>query len=194
MKTLNKATLVNVAVPTSAALLFDGALVVSATLLMALSAKLSLPLSFSPVPITFQPFALLLIAFFLGSRRALATMVLYLLEGAAGLPVFSPAGPGGVAQLLGPAGGYLFSYPAVAYIAAGIYSERKTYARAVTAGVIAETVMFLFGASWFALLTRSSLMHAAQLTIFPYIPGDVLKLAAAAGIAVAWQRYSTRDR
>lgn len=170
-------------------LLLDGSLVISATLLMAISAKLALPLSFSPVPITFQPFALLLIAFLLGSRRALAVMALYLLEGAAGLPVFSPAGPGGVAQLLGPTGGYLFSYPAVAYIAGSIYAERKTYTSAITAGVISETVMFLFGAAWFALLTRSSLMHAAQVTVFPFLPGDALKLAAAAGIALLWQRY-----
>ncbi len=184
-----KEQVTEIAAPKSSSLLLDGSLVVSATLLMALSAKVALPLTFSPVPLTFQPFALLLIAFFLGSRRSLAAMALYLLEGAAGLPVFTPAGPGGVAQLLGPTGGYLFSYPAVAFIAAEIYHEHKTFARAITAGLISETVMFLFGASWFALLTGVSLLQAAKLTIFPYVPGDVLKLAAAAGITVAWQRF-----
>src|SRR5258706_5155722 len=95
-------------------------LVVGASLFMALCAHVSIPLIFSPVPITLQPFGVLLIGMLLGSRAGSAALVLYLLEGAAGLPVFSPAGPGGLAQLLGPTGGFLMASPAAAFVAGPI--------------------------------------------------------------------------
>src|SRR3954465_11722306 len=98
-------------------------LVVGASLLMALCGRLSMPLPFTPVFLTAANFGVLFIALTLGSRRAAAAMLLYLAEGAMGLPVFSPAGPGGIAQLLGPTGGYLMAYPVVAFVA-GWISER----------------------------------------------------------------------
>src|SRR3954463_13534294 len=101
------------------------ALVVSASLLMAVCGRLSMPLPFTPVPLTLANFGVLLIALTLGSRRAAAAMLLYLAEGAMGMPVFSPAGPGGVLQLLGPTGGYLMSYPVAAFFAGSI-AERGT--------------------------------------------------------------------
>src|ERR1700712_1911317 len=90
---------------------------VVATGLMALAAHISLPLPFSPVPLILTPFAVLLIGMVLGPLTAFSAMVLYLAEGAMGLPVFSPQGPGGVAQLLGPTAGYLFAYPFAAALA-----------------------------------------------------------------------------
>ena len=82
--------------------------------LVAVAAHVSIPLWFTPVPITLQPFAVLLLGLLLGPRLAFATMAAYLAEGAAGLPVFTPSALGGVAHLLGPTGGYLLSYPVVA--------------------------------------------------------------------------------
>jgi len=108
------------------------ALVVGGSLLVALCARITIPLPFTPVPLTVQNFGVLLVGLLLGSRRGFAALALYLAEGAMGMPVFSPIGPGGVAQLFGPTGGFLLAYPLVAGLA-GYVMERgpKTFARAV---------------------------------------------------------------
>jgi len=95
-------------------LLRAGGIVLAGSALIAVCAHVAVPLWFTPVPVTLQPFAVLVLGMLLGPRVAFATMVAYLAEGAAGLPVFTPHGLGGVAQLLGPTGGYLLSYPVVA--------------------------------------------------------------------------------
>src|SRR6202789_3468836 len=89
-------------------------IVLAGSALVAICAHLAVPLWFTPVPVTLQPFAVLLLGLLLGPRTAFAATVAYLAEGAAGLPVFTPHGLGGIAQLLGPTGGYLLSYPLVA--------------------------------------------------------------------------------
>src|ERR1700679_947944 len=81
------------------------------SLFVCVVAHLSIPLWFTPVPITLQPIAVRLLGLLLSPPPAAAALVLYLIEGAAGLPVFTPHGPGGLLQLLGPTGGYLLSYP-----------------------------------------------------------------------------------
>src|SRR3977135_3824478 len=99
------------------------ALVVGASLFVALCARVTLPLPFTPVPLTLQNFGVLLVGLTLGSRRGFAALALYLVEGAVGMPVFNPAGLGGVAQLLGPTGGFLMAYPLVAFVAGWIYER-----------------------------------------------------------------------
>src|SRR3984893_9129474 len=81
-------------------------IVAAASVFVALCARLTIPLPFTPVPLTMQNFGVLLVGVTLGSRRGFAALALYLVEGAVGMPVFNPAGLGGVAQLLGPTGGY----------------------------------------------------------------------------------------
>lgn len=165
--------------------LFENAiLVVSASAFLALCAHASFVLPFTPVPITLQNFGVLLIAFLLGPHRAAIACMLYLLEGASGMPVFAP-GPGGVAQLLGPSGGFLFSYPAVAYVAGLLFRWRSTLVFTVLAGVAAEVLLFVSGASWFMLLTPGTgVMKALTLTVVPFLAGEVLKVAAVSAIAV----------
>src|ERR1700686_3026133 len=87
----------------------QAAIVISASLFVAVCARVSVPLPFTPVPLTLSNFAVLLVGLALGSRRGFAALALYLAEGAAGLPVFSPAGSGGILQLLGPTGGFLLA-------------------------------------------------------------------------------------
>src|SRR5580692_12694636 len=89
-------------------------LVIGATAFVAACAHISFPLPFTPVPLTLQNFAVILVGMALGPVAGFSSMVLYLAEGAAGLPVFTPHGPGGVAQLMGPTAGFLFSYPLAA--------------------------------------------------------------------------------
>src|ERR1700682_6043742 len=100
-------------------------MVFSASLLVALCSRVTVPLPFTPVPLTLQNFGVLTVGLLLGSRRGFVTLTLYLVEGAFGLPVFSPAILGsGITHLLGPTGGFLMAYPLVAFVAGWIY-ERK---------------------------------------------------------------------
>src|SRR5437879_378386 len=101
----------------------QAAIVVSASWFVALCAWVTLPLPFTPVPLTLQNFGVLLVGLTLGSRRGFAALALYLVEGAAGMPVFNPTGPGGVAQLLGPTGGLLLVYPFVETFAGCILEQ-----------------------------------------------------------------------
>ena len=103
----------------------QAAIVVGASAVIAVCARLVLPLPFTPVPLTLANFGVLLVGLSLGSKRGFAAAALYLSWGAMGLPVFSPAGVGGLAQLFGPTGGYLLAYPVVAFVA-GWLSERGT--------------------------------------------------------------------
>src|SRR5229473_2453154 len=82
-------------------------IVISASLFVALCARVTIPLPFTPVPLTLQNFGVLLVGMTLGSRRGFAALALYLAEGAAGMPVFNPTGLGGMAQLHGATGGFL---------------------------------------------------------------------------------------
>ena len=99
--------------------------VVLATALVAICAHIAMPLGFTPVPVTMQTFAVLLLGLLFGPGPAFACLALYLMEGAVGLPVFSPHGPGGMAQLLGPTGGYLLSYPFAAALASVLYRRGR---------------------------------------------------------------------
>jgi len=159
-----------------------------ASLFVALCAQVTLPLPFTPVPLTLQNFGVLLVGLTLGSRRGFAVLALYLVEGAVGMPVFNPAGHGGVAQLLGPTGGYLLAYPFVAALAGWIMERgRKTFARAAVAGLLAEVVLFASGISWLAVLTQS-FAQAVRFGLYWFVFAEVIKVLSAAAIAAGWYR------
>jgi biotin transport system substrate-specific component len=158
---------------------------IGATAFVALCAHVSVPLFFTPVPLTLQTMAVILVGLTLGPILGFAAMVIYLVEGALGLPVFSPHGPGGIAQLMGPAGGFLFSYPIAAAIAGGVVRAirrgRSPLPAAVLAGVAASVVFFIIGAVWLSHLMHLNASTAWQLAVAPFLPGEVLKITAAAG-------------
>ena len=175
-------------------LLRDALLVVGFSLLTALCARIVIPLPFTPVPITGQTFAVLLTGAALGARRGAAAMGLYVLEGLAGLPVFA-GGASGLARLLGPTGGYLLGYIAAAYLT-GTLAERgwdRTVRWAAAAMAAGNVVVYLFGVPWLALVSRVAggvplgWERAVTLGLLPFIPGDLIKLAAAAvALPGAW--------
>src|SRR5579863_587186 len=105
----------------------QAAIVVAASLFVALCAHITIPIPGTPVPLTVQNFGVLLVGLLLGSRRGFAAMILYLAEGAMGMPVFSPSSLGlfGLAQIMGPTGGYLLAYPFVAGLAGFIFEHGK---------------------------------------------------------------------
>lgn len=164
------------------------AIVVGASIFMALCARLSLPLPYTPVPLTLANFGVIAVGLALGSRRGFAALALYLAEGAAGLPVFSPMGPGGVAQLLGPTGGYLMAYP-VAALAAGWIAERgkPAFARFALGAVVAEVAVFAGGIGWLMLLTHGA-AQAARFGLYPFVFAEVIKVMSAAGLATRLRR------
>jgi len=161
----------------------DVVLVVSASLFVALCARLTLPLQFTPVPLTLQNLGVLLVGLVLGRKRGFAALTLYLLEGVSGMPVFSPAGPGGIAQLFGPTGGFLLAYPFVAATAGWIMeSGRRTFLRALSAAFAAEVVLFVGGLSWLAVLTHSVSL-AIRFGLYWFVFAEVIKVLMAAGFA-----------
>jgi biotin transport system substrate-specific component len=166
------------------------ALVVGASLLVALCARITIPLPFTPVPLTVQNFGVLLVGLLLGSRRGFAALALYLAEGAMGMPVFSPVGPAGIAHLLGPTGGFLLAYPLVAWLAGYVTeSGRKTFARAALGGLLGEVVLFAGGLTWLAVLTHS-VAQALRWGLYWFLFAEVIKVMMAAGIAARWRRRS----
>lgn len=165
------------------------ALVVGASLFVALCARVTIPLMpLTPVPLTVQNLGVLLVGLLLGSRRGFAALMLYLLEGMAGLPVFNPTGPGGIAQLFGVTGGFLLIYPFVAFLAGYIFERgRRSFPRAVVAGLVAEILLFAGGLGWLYVFTHS-LAKAAYLGLYWFLAAEVLKVMFAAAIAVRWRR------
>jgi biotin transport system substrate-specific component len=164
-------------------------IVICASAVIAVCARLMLPLPFTPVPLTLANFGVLLVGLSLGSKRGFAAASLYLAWGAMGLPVFSSTGPGGIAQLFGPTAGYLLAYPIVAFIA-GWVAERgviQTFTRNAVAGAVAELVLFASGIGWLAALTHSW-QNAAALGLFPFLFAEVIKVMVAAALARRMQK------
>ena len=161
-------------------------LVIAATGFLAICAHVSIPLFFTPVPLSLITFGVLLVGMTLGPVAGFSAMLLYLAEGAAGMPMFSPSGPGGLAQLLGPTAGYLFSYPLAAAVAGALArttgSIRARFLSACIAGTAATVCFFVMGAPWLSHWMHLSPSATMKLAVFPFLPGEVIKIAAAAGI------------
>jgi len=172
----------------TAAWVKQGAIVLSASLFVALCARVTVPLPFTPVPLTMQNFGVLLVGLALGRRGGFAALALYLAEGAAGLPVFNPTGPGGIAQLLGPTGGFLLAYPFVAALAGFIFETgKRTFARAAAAGIVAEALLFACGIGWLSVLTHS-FSQAIRFGLYWFVFAEVIKIMFAAAVAVRGRR------
>ncbi|MGZ4787133.1 MAG: biotin transporter BioY [Terriglobales bacterium] len=169
----------------------NAALVIGVSVLMGILGRFSVPLPFTPIPITLANFGVLLIALTLGSRRAAAAMLLYLAEGAMGLPVFSPAGPGGIVQILGPTGGYLMAYPIAAFVA-GWIAERGTrnMLRMSAAAIIGEVLLFLGGIAWLMSLTHVPVVQAANWGVYPFGFAEIIKIMAAVAASTRLHRSS----
>ena len=167
----------------------QGAIVIAASLFVALCARVTVPLPFTPVPLTLQNFGVLTVGLLLGSRRGFAALALYLVEGACGMPVFSPGVlGGGIAQILGPTGGYLMAYPLVAFVAGYIYEHSsRRFAWAALSSVAAEIVLFAGGLSWLAVLTHSVTL-ALKYGLYWFVFAEVIKVLMAAAVAARWHQ------
>jgi biotin transport system substrate-specific component len=166
----------------------QAAIVIGASLFVALCARVTVPLPFTPVPLTLQNFGVILVGLLLGSRRGFAALAVYLMEGAMGMPVFNPAGPGGIAQILGPTGGFLMAYPLVAFVAGWIYEHSsKRFAWAALSGIAAELLLFAGGLSWLFALTHS-ISQAIKWGLYSFVFAEMIKILLAAGFAERWNK------
>jgi biotin transport system substrate-specific component len=144
-----------------------------------LAAQFSIPLPGTPVPMTLQPLAVLLVGGLLGSRLGAATMVLYLALGAAGLPVFTPTVPlVGMARLMGPTGGYLLAYPIAAFATGALVGDGRSWVRIGLAVLAGLALIHLGGLAQLWILTGNAGV-AARFGTLPFLLGDLLKVTIA---------------
>ena len=173
-------------------------LVVACGTLMGILAQISVPLPFTPVPVTGQTLGVLLIGALLGSKRGAAALLVHLAEGLAGLPVFANGNtawtitPVGAPAIIGPTAGYLFSFPVAAFIV-GWLAERGWDRRPLTAAaamLIGQAVIYAGGLSWLASYVGAA--NAVPLGMLPFLPGDAVKLALAAlALPGGWRLLGT---
>ena len=163
-------------------------IVICASAVIAVCARIMLPLPFTPVPLTLSNFGVLLVGLVLGSRRGFAAAALYLAWGAMGLPVFASTGPGSFVQMLGPTGGYLWAYPVIAFLAGWIAERGKAnFTRNLVASITGEFVLFVAGISWLAVMTHSW-RQAAFFGLYPFLFAEISKVMMASAAAVRLQR------
>jgi len=165
-------------------------LAVLGSALLTLSAKIQVP--FYPVPMTMQPLVAILIGFAFGARLGAATVLLYLAEGAAGLPVFAgtPEKGIGIAYMLGPTGGYLVGFALAAGAAGWIVERRRDAAALVVAALAGMVLIYLPGLAWLATLIGPwpALVHGA----LPFLLGDLVKVVLAVALGLAGARLIRR--
>lgn len=168
--------------------------VLAGSALLAISAHISIPLFFTPVPFTLQPMAVLLLGLLLDPTLAFATLFAYLVEGASGLPVFAPTASVTFLHLMGPSGGYLLSYPFAAALVSKLYRTRQArpFAFAALCAAAGSVVYFTCGASWLAIILHQPATVALKLAVWPFLAGDALKVVLAAAIVTGLSRYRSR--
>lgn len=156
----------------------EGAMIILASFLIGVLGQLAIPLPFTPVPIATQNMVILLLAALLGPRRACSAVMLFLLQGAGGLPVFAN-GAAGIAKLVGPTGGYLFGYLAAAFVTGTLFEKIKN--RTLLNGFLSlaagAVTIYLCGASYLA--TFVGVQKALLLGVAPFLLGDLLKIVIA---------------
>lgn len=165
----------------SSGLLHDSVSVIVASLFIAVCAQMQIHLPFTPVPLSGGTLGVLYTGTLLGSRRGAVAVLLYLLEGSAGLPFFS-GGAAGFVHLLGPTGGYLAGFPVGAFVA-GLLAERgwdRTPGRAFLAMLAGSLPIFALGLAGLSRFVPAQTLLAQGL--WPFLPGDILKSAVSAGL------------
>jgi len=172
------------------------------SLCVGLLAQISIPLPFTPVPITGQTLGVNLIGAALGAKLGFLTLLTYLAEGAAGLPVFS-AGSFGLAKFFGPTAGYLVAYPfsaaLIGYLVERYGADRKFFPT-LLAMLAGDVVTFTLGAAWLGVWMAiggkfTSIWAVLMLGVIPFLPGSVIKASiAAALLPTTWKFLGKKDQ
>lgn len=169
-------------------LLYNVLVVLSGSFLIAIMAQLEIRLPFSPVPITGQTFAILVVAMALGAVRGGLAVLAYLIEGFAGLPVLA-GGAAGIIHLFGPTGGYLVGFLASA-VMVGFLAERgwdRNIVLTLVAMYFATIIIFCIGLCWLGVFVPYDQVYS--LGLWPFIPGAIIQIAAAALLLPTIRRF-----
>jgi len=179
----------------TSSLIRQAGIVLAGSALVAVCAHIAIPLYFTPVPLTLQTLAVLLLGLLLSPRLAAATLCAYLVEGALGLPVFapSPLALSGIAHLFGPTGGYLLAYPLAAATASFLWhrtgwNTRRGFTSVLLSAAAGSLPILALGALWLGVFSHASVQNVLSLAVLPFLPGDALKIVAAAGLAAGFMR------
>jgi len=170
-------------------------IVIGGSAMASICAHISVPLYFTPVPLSLATFSVLLLGLLLSPRMAAATFCAYLAEGALGLPVFAPTAlaSSGLVHLLGPTGGYLLAYPLAAALIAYLWHRTgRGFSAALIGAAAGSMTILICGGLWLAVLTQAAFQSVLTLAVLPFLAGDTLKIAAAAALAVQFQRLRRR--
>jgi biotin transport system substrate-specific component len=170
-------------------LLTDILLVLAGTGFVALAAQVTIELPFTPVPISGQTFAVLLVGASLGALLGLASLGLYLFVGALGAPIYAQ-GEGGWSVLTGPTGGYIVGFCCAAALVGWMAQRRwdRRFNSAVAAMLTGNVVIYLFGLPWLAREIGTGLEGTLEAGLYPFVVGDLLKLyLAGALLPSAWK-------
>jgi biotin transport system substrate-specific component len=174
--------------PRIASWLGDLTSIVIGALFVTILAQVKIPLPFTPVPLTGQTFAVLLVAAALGSKRGAASMAFYIVLGAVGLPVFA-GGASGRVYLSGATMGYLIGFVIAAYVV-GLLAERgleRSIRTSILPFLAGTIIVYIFGVTWLAFIL-GSFSKAIAAGLIPFLIGDLIKLIAAAlALPAAWK-------
>lgn len=155
------------------------------TAIMVVTAFIQIPLPFTPVPITLQTMTVMLAGLLLKPKEAGLSLIVYVLLGAIGLPVFA-GGQGGFSIIVGPTGGYLVSWIPAAWLVSTLKGKSFNYVRAILSAFIGGILLvYLIGVPWLAMSTGMDLSKAVAVGAMPFIAGDIFKLAIAVILATA---------
>lgn len=172
----------------------DAALVVGGAALTAVAAQIAFTVPWTPVPYTLQTGAVLVVGTALGGVRGMLAMLLYVLVGAAGLPVFAQGGGGG-SHLLGPTGGYLLAFVVAATLVGRLAQRRwdRSPLRAAGLMLIGTAVIYAIGVPVLALTYPMPIATALELGALVFVPWDAVKIAVAALLLpAAWRLAAPR--
>lgn len=148
------------------------------TALTTVGAMLSLPLPFTPVPLTLATLASLLAGAFVGPKYGSLSQLIYILLGTIGIPVFHNL-TAGIGILAGPTGGYLLGYITTAFFTGILLKKNTQTMRIILACLFGTLSCYVFGTCWFVLSTGTSLLAALASCVFAFLPGDLIKILAA---------------
>ena len=151
---------------------------------LALLAQISIPLPFSPVPVTGQTFGVFLTGAILGGRWSAISVLTYILLGAAGLPVFHN-GQGGLHIILGPSGGYLWGFVLGSYLLGKIAEKKDSYLYIVLGMFLCLAALYSLGTLQLAFITGLGLHRSLLAGTLPFLPLDIVKIFAASGLSLS---------
>src|SRR5262245_9151755 len=157
------------------------------------AARVKVPLPFTPVPMTLQPMAVLLAGAILGPWLGAISQLTYIALGLSGVPVFAGLPGAGPAVIVGPTGGYLASYPFVAFVVGKLIRRAKGPISTTLSLLVGLSIIYNFGVAHLALFLNRSVSDAISLGVAPFLVADLIKVVVASALVTGWRSVTRRS-